>query len=149
MALGPAMDASRSKMEELFDAGLRHGMDEKAVLLIIERAAKESAKIFVEMIGANKIARQLLGLNFGLYLEQRKEGAKMAAILGLILKHSRTLLSPYTKDRRNLTESEISGIAQQAAADIARELQIPEKWINSIKDALIPGMADPDRLALY
>lgn len=146
-----ADDLSQRTMHEAFSAELdkQDSPDREQFFEIIRKAADESSKVFVEIIRTNKRIKELLKDKFNGYIEGRAEGARMAAILYLILKYSTVFLYQYTDGRRDLEESEFEEIEQKLAEEIMQKFNISEKWRRELEYNIRPGLADPNNLARY
>jgi len=144
---GRALEASQAVAARFFD-GTIHLTQENLVSSIL-RIAKESSSAFRQSLLGDQEAKGLLGASFGEYVEEETRGNELAVKLVLALKMSPELLFPYTQGRRDIPDEEYPVIIQKAASELAAKLNIPSKYLEELKDKLLPGLTDPDHLELY
>lgn len=146
-AQGRALEASQVVTARFFD-GTIHLTQENLVPSIL-RVAQASSSAFRQSLLGDQEAKRLLAASFDEYVEEKVRHNELAVKLILVLKMSPELLSPYTHGRRDIPEEEFEPIIRSAASELAAKLNIPPKYFEELKNNLLPGLTDPDRLELY
>ncbi|MFA5947891.1 MAG: hypothetical protein WC806_02870 [Candidatus Gracilibacteria bacterium] len=163
VVVGDALTRAQGKTLEMFYELQKpeESTDKNSFLKRIIKAVQEGNKVLKEILNTNQEIQKLLDGNADKYIALATENNLIGSILALILKQSKILLHIYIDDyenlsKKNLSEMEMGNMAQKVAENLAKiileELQTSmtkKKLIEHIKESLLPGMLDPDRLALY